>query len=338
MPTNKHAIIRYRTIDRCLRDRNGRWDWRTLAEECSREIGNATGVDIKLSERTIKGDLADMRNNDILGYYAPIDYDRKEKSYYYTDPQYAISEVAINKEDKTQLNQALEILKQFGGLSDVMGVQSIITKLQHTIDNRVDKAKSIIHFDHPLDAPGQEWLYHLYNDIREQQTVSIMYQPFGRQRSSHLMSPYVLKEYQKRWYLIGYHHDKKQIRTLALDRIHEVKNSMATYIQDEEFNAATYFSDVIGLTISPGSVPERIIIKATDLQVQYFKTRPMHPSQTLIEEKDDYAIFSLRVIINYELVSELCSYRKGVEVIEPPSLREQMQEVIQNMGKRYSQV
>ncbi len=336
MPTNKHAIIRYRTIDRCLRDRNGRWDWRTLAAECAREIGIATGVDIKLSERTIKGDLADMRNNDILGYYAPIDYDRKEKSYYYTDPRYAISEVAINKEDKSQLNQALEILKQFGGLSDVMGVQSIITKLQHTIDNRVDRAESIIHFDHPLDAPGQEWLYHLYNHIREKQAVSIMYHPFGRKRSNHLMSPYILKEFQKRWYLIGYHHDKEQIRTLALDRIQEVKESLTAYIHDEGFNAATYFSDVIGLTISPGSAPQRILLMATGLQIQYFKTRPMHSSQTLIEEQDDYAIFSLNVIINFELVSELFSYREGVEVLEPQSLRDEMQEVIQNMGKRYS--
>ncbi len=336
MPTNKHAIIRYRTIDRCLRDRNGRWDWRTLAEECAREIGIVTGMEINLSERTIKGDLAVMRNNDILGYYAPIDYDRKEKSYYYTDPRYAISEVVINKEDKSQLNQALEILKQFGGLSDIMGVQSIITKLQHTIDNRVDRAESIIHFDHPLDAPGQEWLYHLYNCISKKQTVSIIYQPFGRKRSNHLMSPYLLKEFQKRWYLIGYHHDKEQIRTLALDRIYEVIDSMTAYIYDEGFNAATYFSDVIGLTIAPGSEPERILIRATGLQIQYFKTRPMHSSQTLIEEQHDYAIFSLHVIINFELVSELCSYRKGVEVIEPQSLRQEMREVIRNMGKHYS--
>ena len=62
----------------------------------------------------------------------------------------------------------------------------------------------------------------------------------------------------------------------------------------------------------------------------------MHSSQTLIEEQDEHAIFSLNVIINFELVSELFSYREGVEVLEPQSLRDEMQEVIQNMGKRYS--
>ena len=335
MPTNKHAIIRYRTIDRCLRDRNGRWDWRTLAQECIQEIEVATGVTVKLSERTIKGDLADMRSNDILGYYAPIDYDRKEKSYYYTDPSYAISEVAINKEDKTQLNQALNILKQFAGLSDVLGVQSILTKLQHTIDNRVDHEQSIIHFDHPLDSPGQQWLYKLYNGIRLRQVVSIDYQPFGRSRSSHTMSPYLLKEYQKRWYLIGYHHDKGDIRTLALDRMLNLRESFVEYIAKTDFNPDQYFRDVIGVTISEGSQRQRILIKAFGLQVQYFKTRPLHISQTIVEEKDDYAIFSITVVINYELVSELFSYRQSIEVIEPEALRSQFQTEVKNMDLLY---
>ncbi len=336
MPTNKHAIIRYRTIDRCLRDRNGIWNWKSLSDACIQEIYGATGITVKLSERTIKGDLADMRRNDILGYYAPIEYDRKEKSYYYSDPAYAISEIPINKEDKSQLTQALEILKQFGGFSEALGVQSIVTKLQHTINNRSSVTRSVIKFDHPLDAPGQEWTYEIYKKIIDRQVLSIDYRPFGRDRATHTLSPYLLKEYQKRWYLIGYSHQKDQVRTFALDRIADIRESFSDFYLKEDFHADQYFDDVIGLTVDSGSQKERVLFKALGLQIHYFKTRPIHPSQTLIKEYDDHAIFSVTLIINYELISELFSYRKGIEVIEPLHLRRQIKEEIKNMDLLYN--
>ena len=99
MATNKHAIIRYRTIDRCLKDRNNSWTWRELRDVCESAVEESMGQPVEISERTIKYDIAAMRSNDILGYYAPIRYDRKEKSYYYSDLKYSLTESPFNKKD-----------------------------------------------------------------------------------------------------------------------------------------------------------------------------------------------------------------------------------------------
>lgn len=337
MPTNKHAIIRYRTIDRCLRERDGQWNWQSLAEECAKEIQIATSQGVSLSERTIKGDLADMRNNEILGYYAPIEYDRKEKSYYYTDAQYAISETPINKADKSSLQEAIDILKQFGGLSEVLGIQSIITKLQHSIDYRVGKTSSSIHFDHPLDAPGQEWLYTLYKFISDEIAVKLLYHAFGRTKKSYIISPYLLKEYNKRWYLIAYHHDTQSIRTFALDRIEDVSDSLSEFVRAENFNGNLYFNDVVGVTVDAAKKKEIIQFKAFGVQVNYFKTRPLHKSQVIIKEEKDWTLFQIELIVNYEIVSELFSYRNNVQVVSPPELVDQVRQEIESMYKRYTQ-
>jgi len=155
MSTNKHAIIRYRTIDRCLKDRNRSWTWKDLRDACEEALEESTGEPMQLSERTIKYDLSAMRSNDVLGYYAPIQYDRKEKSYYYTDLRYSLTETPITVQDKKDLNNALRLLEQFVGTSQLSGLQTIITKLRNTINRQDADHGKLIQFDHPIDAKDQ---------------------------------------------------------------------------------------------------------------------------------------------------------------------------------------
>ena len=44
MATNKHAIIRYRVIDKCLRQVDQTWNWKTLAEACVKELKAVTNT------------------------------------------------------------------------------------------------------------------------------------------------------------------------------------------------------------------------------------------------------------------------------------------------------
>lgn len=96
MPTNLNALIRYKTIDRCLQNRNIRCTIDRLQEECSEALGEKRGIYKKVSERTIRDDIRVMRS-DILGFNAPIIF---ENGYYaYSDSNYSIfQEYMLNKE------------------------------------------------------------------------------------------------------------------------------------------------------------------------------------------------------------------------------------------------
>ena len=76
MPANKNALIRYKTIDRCLRNRYRRWTIDDLVEACSDALYDMEGIVKGVSLRTVQGDLQIMRS-DKLGYNAPIEvYDK----------------------------------------------------------------------------------------------------------------------------------------------------------------------------------------------------------------------------------------------------------------------
>ncbi len=93
MPANKHALIRYKTIDRCLRNRYRKWTLEDLIEACSKALKEAEGISKGISMRTVQGDIQMMRSNR-LGYNAPIEvYDLKY--YRYADDSYSIMDASL---------------------------------------------------------------------------------------------------------------------------------------------------------------------------------------------------------------------------------------------------
>ncbi len=105
MPQNLNALIRYKTIDRCLRNKYTRCDIRRLQEECSEALGEARGKTDSVSERTIRDDLRIMRS-DILGFNAPIVV--HDGIYAYSDPDYSIFNVSLGS--KALMLSVMDIL------------------------------------------------------------------------------------------------------------------------------------------------------------------------------------------------------------------------------------
>ena len=112
MPANKNALIRYKTIDRCLRNRFRLWTIDDLTEACSAALREMEGITKGVSVRTVQGDLQMMRS-DKLGYNAPIEvFDRVY--YRYADPNYSINEMPLTEDDCRLLRQAVEMLDDDG--------------------------------------------------------------------------------------------------------------------------------------------------------------------------------------------------------------------------------
>lgn len=110
MPANKNALIRYRTIDNCLKNRYRRWTLDDLVQACCDALYDMEGIKKGVCARTVQMDMQIMRS-DKLGYNAPIEvYD---KIYYrYADPDYSISDMPLSIEDCKLLKKAITLLSE----------------------------------------------------------------------------------------------------------------------------------------------------------------------------------------------------------------------------------
>ena len=123
MPVNKNALIRYKTLDRCLRNKYRQWTLDDLVEACSDALYEMEGITSGVSVRTVQADLQVMRS-DKLGYNAPIKvYDNK--FYRYADPDYSISNSPIDEDTYELVTEAVDKLRQ----CDVRGIPSDLDAL-----------------------------------------------------------------------------------------------------------------------------------------------------------------------------------------------------------------
>ena len=127
MPANKNALIRYRTIDRCLRNRYRRWTLDDLVDACCDALLDMEGITKGVCARTVQMDIQIMRS-DKLGYNAPIVvYD---KIYYtYADPDYSITEMPLSMDDCKLIKEAITLLDNKDNL-DAARAKMVLAKLK----------------------------------------------------------------------------------------------------------------------------------------------------------------------------------------------------------------
>ena len=94
MPVNKNALLRYKTIDNCLRNKYRRWTLEDLVDACSDALYEMEGICKGVSVRTIQADIQMMRS-DKLGFNAPIEV-YEHKYYRYADDNYSITQMPIS--------------------------------------------------------------------------------------------------------------------------------------------------------------------------------------------------------------------------------------------------
>ena len=131
MPANKNALIRYKTIDRCLRNRYRRWTLDDLVDACSDALYDMEGIVKGISKRTVQADIQMMRS-DKLGYYAPIEvYDNKY--YRYADPDYSISDTPISSEDYKVVLQAITLIQKYETDGETDDLGNALMKVKATL-------------------------------------------------------------------------------------------------------------------------------------------------------------------------------------------------------------
>ena len=153
MPVNRNALIRYRTIDNCLRNRFRPWTLDDLIEACSEALYEYEGIDKGESKRTVQMDIQMMRS-DKLGYNAPIVVIDK-KYYTYEEADYSITNIPLTDQDLLKLNEVVEILKQFKGFTHFQELSGMVQKLEDKIHTAKTDQTSVIDFEKNENLRGQ---------------------------------------------------------------------------------------------------------------------------------------------------------------------------------------
>lgn len=335
MPANRNALIRYKTIDACLRNRYRKWTLEDLIEKVSEAMYEYEGMDKGISRRTIQADLQMMRS-DKLGYFAPIVVVDK-KFYTYEDPTYSITQIPLTELDLQRMNEAVEVLRQFKGFSHFQQLTDVIQKLEGHVYAAKHHQRTVIDFEKNENLRGLSFLETLYQAVVQQKAVSMTYQSFrAREANQFTFHVWWLKEYKNRWFAVGVKNHLTEVLHLALDRIIECGiDEDKPFRANEHLQPEAFYQHVIGVTVQPNQRPRRVRLWVAAAHAPYLETKPLHSSQVTLERQPEGVVIELFVQLNFELEKEILGFGEIIKVLSPDALRKRIQQRLKEGAENY---
>lgn len=337
MSTNKLALIRYKTIDNCLRQKHRKWTLDELIEKVSEQLYELEGIHNGVSKRTVQADIQLMRSNK-LGYNAPIIVTDR-KYYSYEDPNYSISNSPISATDMEKMKEVVEVLKHLNGFAYFDEMSDMIARLEDKMLVNSGEHKQAIQMESNTLLKGLNWINTLHKAIREEIPLLITYKSFKTDTPSDMVYfPYLLKEYRNRWFLICRQKKNNGLQTLALDRIHEIAEmAKSQFVPYDGVDFERYFSDTIGVTKSIKDRGNKVILHVESKNAPYVETKPLHNSQQVLNRCDDGSIIiRIDVVLNFELEREILGFGECMKVLAPRYLVNRIKRRVSQSMKQYS--
>ena len=124
------------------------------------------------------------------------------------------------------------------------------------------------------------------------------------------------------------------MRIYALDRMTKAELTTQPFRMPRGFSPKAYFSEYFGVLTMP--VPlAHVVVRAYATTPDYLRTLPLHHTQREIGRGEDYADFSLDLRPTADFLGQLLSHGARIEVLEPESVRQQMEQLVEATLERY---
>lgn len=356
MPANKNAMTRYKILDELLSSRYHNYSLDDLTEEVSNRLADMYPDTNGVVRRTIEKDiyyleyegpfLAEIERYDAAGYNKEKQKSYVKKCLRYAKPGFSIFKKELSNDEEYLLSEALSMLGQFEGLPNLEALEGLRLGLGISRNDR----KIVSFTKNPLE--NSSILGELFTAISQRQVIELHYFKFSEPNADLSINifPYLLKEYNRRWYLFGSAEEDDKLLCFSLDRVNKMEPLPSHKYIDYQGDINEVFEDIIGVTLYENAPLQNIYFWVSDYSKDYVATKPIHESQRNIvgskeeELRKQYPslaggrIFRIDCKENYELIRELTSFGKDLLVLEPRTIQSKVFERIRSINEEYEKL
>ena len=334
MGVNTDQLIRFFKIDDKIK--NGKKA--TIKQLATAWNNSCTEEKDKVTERTIATDIKAIQK---VFEGAEIDEQIDGKYYSYSDHKFSIRQLNLNENDEVFFSFLRMTLQNFENTDIYNKFNKLRNKVLQEDKSKQTTTNSFKNFILPeisFGKSGYEWIETLFEAINKQESIEIVYRKNPNEISNKTLSPYLLKEFRKRWYLIAYDHaeDRKCTKVYALDKIKEIIESEKKFYIDPFFNPNDYFKYTFGIHHELFNKPIDVVLDFYGNNIDQLMNHPLMATQKSTLMQGGRALrVELEVYNSYEIKREILGYGKGVKVVSPESLVNDIKEMAQGIIDQY---
>ncbi|MFN9710835.1 MAG: helix-turn-helix transcriptional regulator, partial [Bacteroidota bacterium] len=230
------------------------------------------------------------------------------------------------------IEEAVDIIRTIGGTRVGVKFNHAIEKvLSSTLERKTEDEKSLPVLQTMVPPPSRGFgnFDLFYKACKARIPVSFIHFSYKKRQFNHIiLHPFLIKEFDNRWYVIGYSELHQKTRTFGLDRVSEPVLLKKKYIFSDKIELSAYLKDIYGVYPIPGYKKMKIKIKVSQLGTHYFQAYPLHESQKITKESIGTSFITFELIPSVELARYFLSQGWHVTIVSPVKFREFTQKLI----------
>lgn len=262
--------------------------------------------------RTLERDFKSLRER----FFLEIIYDRSRNGY------------SLDADFDKEVNELLHF-------TELCQLGSIL----NTGFNDFKAFSALVQLDQSSAFQGIELIKPTLLAIQQRQKIHFTHINYWEEtQKSYTITPLMIKEYLKRWYVIGVPEGKNEIRTFGMDRVKTLEIGNPSSIKHRDFTAQLdQFHKIVGLNFNDGDGKiKEIKLRVHANHIKYLSGLPLHHSQRIdYTTGEPHGTVTYQVIINYEFKVEILKMGNLAEVISPPKLRDAIKKMLEETLELY---
>jgi proteasome accessory factor B len=291
---------------------------------------------LEVSTKSIHRDIEFMRDRMEL----PLEYNGSKFGYYYTGTVSSFPTLQITEGELFALLVAEKALQQYRGTNFEKPLLSAFKKMSASLPdtislNLADWEQTISFRTRAEPILNLEIFSALGKATAQRQQLELTYRkPGQREAEIRIVDPYHLGNINGEWFMFGYDHLRKDIRTFAPARIKAMKSTGKTFPRPHKFSLEKRLRDSFGVHSAQGEF--QIIIRFNEQVADYIREKRWHDSQQLIELADGGVELHLKLSSLPEIERWILSWAGNAVVVQPAELAEMVKKAAENILKSQS--
>lgn len=297
----------------------------------SGKFPNATSLSkkIEVSSRTIQRDIEYMRDM----YKAPIEFDAYKNGYYYTEENFYIKSVPLSEGELFSVALFDQLLEQYRNTPLENDLRSVFKKIEMSLPNKITLDSSFLQnqttfIPDQMGTINPENFSKIFSALKNRHVLDFEYRPLQKTTwMTRRINPLHAVCQKGNWYVMGFCHDKKDIRVFNFSRMQNVTESKEEFDIPEDFNPDKYFDKEIGIWLS--ATKKYTVELLISAEIGTFALERSWNKNQKIEQREDGSVWvSFETTQLPEVKRWVLGQGKTVKVLGPDELIAQVKEEV----------
>lgn len=292
---------------------------------------------LEVSTRTIQRDIEYMR--DFLN--APLAFDTTRNGYYYSEENYFMKSLPISEGELFSVALFDQLLEQYRNTPLEQNLRSVFKKIVMSLPDNItiDSGFLVKQTTFIPDRMGfiePESFRCVFSALKNRHVLEFYYRPL--QKTTWMLrriNPFHAVCQKGNWYILGFCHDKQEVRVFNLSRMKDAIESSQLFQLPSEFSPEQYFDKEIGVWLSARQKYTVEMLVSAEIGT-FALERSWNSNQQMRQNEDGSVWISFETTQLPEVKRWVLGQGSTVRVLNPPELINQILYEVEEVISLYS--